>query len=357
MNTQNHIQALMAAQPISEISEDGEAPQWINLLPSGTQIATGDTRGPYFVNDPQSIIDASFSDCDRLPIDENHSIDLAAPNGGASPARGWITEMQSRADGIWGKVEWTGIGRDLVAGLSYRDISPVIVHCKDKIIQGIARASLTNTPNLKGLVSLNSQQQDTDMTFMQRMAKLLGLAEDASEDDIAKAVEQKIDDGAKDNDAVALQSSLTAIGAALGASGNDPDAILEAARGAKAQDNEQITALQASVTELQSTITTLQGTTATDKATAFVDDAIKAGRVGVKPVREQYISMHAKDPEGTEALINAMPILGPSGMTATPPNADGQTIALNAEQQILATTLGVDLEDYAKGLQAEEASQ
>ena len=58
-----------------------------------------------------------------------------------APARGWIVELQGRQDGIWGKVEWTATGRDLVAGKAYRGISPVIEHRPDNSIIAIRRAS------------------------------------------------------------------------------------------------------------------------------------------------------------------------------------------------------------------------
>ncbi|MGY6517055.1 phage protease, partial [Vibrio parahaemolyticus] len=76
--------------------------------------------------------------------------------GLSAPARGWIVALQARRDGIWGKVEWTPEGRKLVPG--YRGISPVIRHDKQSgRIDAILRASLTNTPNLSGLVTLHSE--------------------------------------------------------------------------------------------------------------------------------------------------------------------------------------------------------
>jgi phage I-like protein len=343
----------MAAQTIAP-AQGGTAPEWIHLLPGGAQVETGDRRGPYLIQDAQAIIDASFANDSRLAVDENHSIDLAAPKGGASPARGWITEMQARDDGIWGRVEWTDAGRELVATHAYRGISPVITHSKTKAVLSILRASLVNQPNLKGLASLNSQQQETDMNFMQQMAKKLGLGEDASEDDIFAAADGLNSGG----NSTALQSQMAEIGTALGVGSGDSAAILAAAKAAKSAQPDEIVALQATITELGATVKSLQAEGTTSKATAFVDEAIKAGRVGVKPQRDVFIAMHAENPERTENLINALPALGTSGMSDLPPAADKDgKISLNSEQRSTAKLLGISNEDFAKQLESETSQE
>lgn len=40
----------------------------------------------------------------KLPVDECHATDKAAPDGRQAPARGWIVQMEVRADGLWGRV-------------------------------------------------------------------------------------------------------------------------------------------------------------------------------------------------------------------------------------------------------------
>jgi phage I-like protein len=138
------------------------------------------------------------------------------------------------------------------------------------------------------------------------------------------------------------------------ASDGDAGAILAAAKAAKTAQPDEIVALQATITALGDEVKSLQSEGTNAKATNFVDDAIKAGRVGVKPQREVFIAMHAENPERTEGLINAMPVLGPSGMNELPPAADKDgKIALNAEQRSIADVLGVTHDDYAKTLASE----
>jgi len=77
-------------------------------------------------------------------------------------------ELQARANGLWGRVEWTGVGRRLLLDGAYRGISPVIKHNKAKVVLSVLRASLTNTPNLLGLVSLHgidaARKEELDAT-------------------------------------------------------------------------------------------------------------------------------------------------------------------------------------------------
>jgi phage I-like protein len=133
-------------------------PEWLHLLPSGT-IKTADGRGPYRVQDAKALMSASMAG-GKLVLDENHATDLAAPKGLPAPARGWIVELQQRLDGIWGRVEWTPEGRRMMGDRQYRGVSPVIQHNLAGTVGAIVRASLTNTPNFTGLVSLHSEGKD-----------------------------------------------------------------------------------------------------------------------------------------------------------------------------------------------------
>ncbi len=350
----------MSALDLPESASD--APEWVHLLPKGV-LATGDGRGPYHCNDAQKVIEASFAQNDRLPIDENHATDLAAPRGEPAPAHGWITEMAERTDGIWGKVEWTKSGHDLVSGRAYRGLSPVIQYDGNKQVLGILRASLVNKPNLRGLTALH-QQQDNQMDWMKFLASLLGLGEDATEDQIKVAAKAKLsakkEKAGKEADkkSEALQSQISEIGIALGLpDGADAADIAKAAKAAKggSAQPEAITALQAEISGLTKQLNAVTEATSREKATAFVDAAISEGRVGVKPLRDHYISMHMEDASRVEKEIGAMPVLnGASGMAVLPQPKDGE-IALNAEQSAVAEKLGVDPEKYAETLKTEEA--
>lgn len=331
------------------------APDWIQILPAGDVIETQDGRGPYTLKDANAVIEASMND-GPLPVDQDHATDLAAPKGLPAPARGWIVELEARggsAGGVWGRVEWTEEGARMVAAREYRGVSPVFLHTKrGGGIVRILRASLVNSPNLRGLAALHSETKAMD--FMKMLREALGLAEDADEDAILDAVRKT------KTDMEAAQASR-----------DDARAALQTAEGARDKANDALKALQASGGDAEKTIAALQSelsdtanklnalieTTSSEKATVFVDGAIKAGRVGVKPMRDKYIAMHMKNPKDTEELINAMPILGPSGAAIEPPADAGGATSLNAAQRNAAKLLGVSEEAYLKTLQAEQEEE
>lgn len=325
---------------------DGDgAPDWLHLLPAGL-VRTIDGRGPYRVGDVQQLMATSIAG-GKLPLDENHATDLAAPKGGSAPARGWIVELQNRADGIWGKVDWTGPGRRMAEDKEYRGVSPVIAHDRDGVITAILRASLTNTPNLAGLTALHSQEGNS-MDLLARLIEALGLDAGADGDAVVTAIKKLKDAGSGQAVATALQSALAPIGAIIGLQSTaDAAAVLAGVQQLKAGagDGAAIVALQAELTDVTNRLNAAVDNQARDKAVAFVDGAIGAGRVGVKPVRDEYVAMHMADPARAEKLVNAMPVLkaGATVVGDPPKGADG----LDAEDRKLIQLMGLDPAAYA----------
>lgn len=353
----------VANQSISLMSADlpcidgGDVPEWIHLLPTANgEISTGDKRGPYSIRDAQRVIALSMANNARLPIDENHSTDLAAPLGNPAPARGWIVALEARADGIWGQVEWNTTGRALLQERAYRGISPVIMHDPKKQIIQILRASLVNKPNLRGLTALN---QESDMTLLERLAQLLGMDAASSENDVYGAVQSL--HAQEGGDATALQSQISEIGVALGlGEGGDATSIIEAAKKAGSVGSitpDEVVALQSEIADLTTKLNGVTTASAKAAATSFVDEEIKRGRTGLKPMRDHYIAMHMEDPARVEKEIGAMMILkGNQVQPAPPENGDG-TIALNQEQRDVAKMMGISETDFAATLKEERAGE
>jgi phage I-like protein len=293
--------ALLFSQDLPAPSDQAPVPDWVHLLPAGTQLQTADQRGPYFMTDAAAVISATFAEMDRIPVDINHSLHLAAPLGNPSPAVGWIVEMSSRDDGIWGRVEWTSKGKALMSDRAYRGLSPVITHNEHKQVLAIQAASLVNRPNLRGLTALNSE---SDMSFQKEMAKKLGLAEDASADDINTAL-----NAALKAPETALQSAVAEVGTALGmADAKEVSQVVSAAKALKetgGSANEQITALQSQISAL-----TENGKRR--DAEDFIDKAIADKAPIPSAKRDEYISMHMENPKFVEGLISDLPKLGES---------------------------------------------
>lgn len=345
-----------------DLPTEGEVPEWVHLLPAAHgEIRTFDGRGPYHVTDPAAIIAASMSgdprDENGLIIDENHSVDIAGPVGLPSPSRGKIMAMEVRDGGIWGKMKWNSAGKALLADQAYRGISPVIMHDADGVVTRILRASLVNYPNLRGLAALN---QESPMNWA-KIAKALGLAETATEDDIVAAITamQKPETKAEQQ---ALQASLTAIGTALGVTGGDAATILAAAKAKAAAGSGDIAALQSEIVtittahnDLMASHTALHAQIKREKAELFVDAAITAARPGIKPRRDYWIAAHMEKPVETEATINAIPSFSAGRLTENPAtrevSVDNNLTALNAEQQ------GRALHDRAVAFQSEQKAK
>lgn len=362
MTLAERLTALMSAQTLPDMAEANVAPEWIHLLPAGDAgvIGTSDARGPYHVTDADKIIAASFAGDTRLPIDENHATDLAAPSGQPAPARGWIVAMEARTDGIWGKVEWTAAGAELVTSRAYRGISPVIVHDKEgpKAIHAILRASLVNQPNLRGMASLH-QQQDKEMNLMDRLREMLGVAATASDDEVVSALEGKLNGT---SEMPALQSAMGEIGTALGLQADaKPADIVTAAQAATKNDDKTVAALQASnaaltstVKDLSATVTSLQSDQSEAASEAFFQTALAERRAGVNEAsKAHWVSMHQADPENAAATVAMLPKLGSSPTTLEPPAPKDGEVSLNAEQRTIAAQLGLSEEDFAKSLQSE----
>lgn len=339
----NLITALLASTALPD-SDAGFVPEWVQLLPASEgEVHTRDSRGPFLVEDADAIVAASMADADSLLIDECHSTDTAAPNGGAAPARGWIEAMEVREDGIWARVAWNSSGRALLEDRAYRGISPVILHDKAKRVVRILRASLTNTPNLRGMVALNTE---TEMSLIERLAALAGLSGEVTEDTVITALETQLAQAS-------ANAEISAVGVALGLADDAAaaDVVVAAQSAVTVEEHEALRQ------ELNSAVTQLNELTegaSRSAAETFVDAEIAKGRAGLKPVRKRYIAMHMEDPEGTAELISAMPIV--RGPLPKPSPTGETTTALNAEQAQVAARMGISEEAFLKALNTQETA-
>lgn len=346
--------ALAASAALPAVGSDGVVPEWVQLLPVAKgEVATFDGRGPYHVEDLSAIIQASMAWERGIPIDENHATDLRP--GHEAPARGWITELQARDGGLWGRVEWTAAGRALVADKAYRGISPVLmVDPKDKrTVKLIPRASLVNVPNLRGLAALN--METSRMEGMSKIAEKLGLGADATLEQILAKIGTMSEKSDAKPDA-ALQSALTEIGTTVGLPTGTPDAIVAAVK-VKAAGGGDVVALQAELTSVKGQLTELQSERKRSASEAYVDGEMKKGRTGITAAsREHLITLHMSQPDQAKAIIEAQPIVAPTTVipAITPPTDKDGNVQLNAEQLQAIELLGVKPDAFKKTL-AEEA--
>jgi phage I-like protein len=325
------------------------APEWVHLLETGANV-TNDGRGPFIAKDITAIIAKSLANSvdGKLPIDINHSIDVAAPNGGPSPAVGWIVELQSRDDGLWGKVEWTAEGQRLLADKAYRFLSPVLFHEKN-VVTWVARASLVNLPALHGLAPvLNSNQPNMEfdiMEFLIALLAILGLPETTEQDAALASVK-----ALKTDKAALLASVAKTVGAEETAT---QEAVLLAVKDLK-DPAKFVPADQ--VQKLSSQLDKLVKSTAKEKAELCIDAAIAAGKVGVKPLRQHYIDRHMADAAAVETELAAMATLK-SGTIIQPRVAADGAVLLSAEELEVSKQMNLSPEAMIKTKAAIEAQK
>jgi phage I-like protein len=312
-----HIASIHAALPDAATA----APEWVHLIPAG-EFRGQDGRGPYRLGDAARVIAAS-----RLPLvlDENHATDLAAPAGQAAPARGWIVELQARADGIWGRVEWTPSGRQLLAERAYRGISPVFTHAKNGQVGALLRAGLTNVPNLPQLATLHHEDPET-MDLLAELRALHGLPADA---DAAAALHAcRTAQEAATGHAMALNSIAAAAGLPPG---QDASALARAIQ-AQRQEAGDVARLREELVSLQAQLAADRAAQARERAERFVDDAIRAGKPIPKALRDHYVARHAEDAASVEKEIGAMVSIHAGGIAAPPPEVPGEDPTAIARQ-------------------------
>ncbi|MBR0100297.1 MAG: hypothetical protein IJP90_11370, partial [Treponema sp.] len=154
-------------------------PARIQILPAGKEIVGVDGRR--WKNSDPAALCAKMNASSRVTvkngcvIDENHSTDLAAPNGGEAPAFGWFRNFTTEADGsIWADVEWNSRGQKAVSEKEYKYISPVFTRDKDGNITEILRAALTNNPNLDNPALNSSQETEEEKNMDKELCAALG---------------------------------------------------------------------------------------------------------------------------------------------------------------------------------------
>lgn len=365
-----------------ELPAGATAPEWVQLLPYGT-VSGRDGRGPYTLRDAAHAarVIAATTAYQRgadLPIDYDHQLLFVQQNGQPALASGWIKELAARADGLWGRVEWTAAAAARISGREYRYLSPVFRHAPDGTVSRIVAAALTNTPNLE-LTALASSAlfHDNDEDLMneelKKLLAALGLAETTTMEQLVAHCQ-----GLKATVSAVTEASKT-LAPAVGKAADAPPADIIAAASAtltglaavlktEPTGEKLAAAAQAmaaggtaatpdpakyvpigALKELQDQVAAMSQSLAADKASAAVAEAKKAGKIS--PAMEAWASEYAaKDLQGFTAWCSAAPaIVTPAGKSSTAKApAAGDTHGLTDDELAVCSQLGLSAEDYAK---------
>lgn len=336
----------------SKEMEVGGAPEVISVLPLGhVKSAKGefDVDGESFSAMKAQIAQRGVD----LVVDYEHQ----TLTGEQAPAAGWVKELFLSDGQIKARVEWTDRAKAYLENREYRYLSPVItVRKADGKAMGLHSIALTNTPaieHMEAIVnSLNFEGgQNTMNEFMKKLAALLGLGEDATEEQVAEALKACVEENkslkesaaeaakqqpAEDDKVVANKAVCELLGLKAGAATADVAAAIMALKGGNIGG-----------VNLVEQVKSLEAKLADRDAEEAVELALKAGKI--TPAQRDWAKGYAlKSLDDFRGFVEKAPQVVPMGTVG-----GSEPLALKNEELDEATLLvckqlGISAEDVKK---------
>lgn len=333
---------------VMTLTADGKLPEWIRVLPLG-EVGLSDGREAFSVDQTavETIVQGFKARGIDLVIDYEHQ----SLNGERAPAAGWIKELQSRPDGLWGRVEWTAQGGEYLKNKEYRYFSPVLrLDPETRRPTALLHLGLTNTPainRLKPLVAKaiteipakKAKTQEAAKAMIEKLKQLLGISGDQGEGEILALAEKrfKLADTAQ---------ALPEIAVAVGLEVTATPAQVKGAVLALKQGADQLAGLQGEVAALKAE-------SAQAKAAGVVDEALKAGKL--QPSQFEWALEYAgRDLEGFKTFVDKAPRIVPVGqdLKILKDNPAGPA-GLTADELAVCKQLNLTPEAFAAQRQAQ----
>ena len=332
--------------------EVGGAPEVISVLPLGHVTSA---KGEFNV-DGESFSAMKAQIAQRgvdLVVDYEHQ----TLTGEQAPAAGWVKELFLDDGQIKARVEWTDRAKAYLENREYRYLSPVItVRKADNKAMGLHSIALTNTPaieHMEAIVnSLNFEGgQNTMNEFMKKLAALLGLGEDATEEQVAEALKACVEENkslkesaaeaakqqpAEDDKVVANKAVCELLGLKAGAATADVAAAIMALKGGNIGG-----------VNLVEQVKSLEAKLADRDAEEAVELALKAGKI--TPAQRDWAKGYAlKSLDDFRGFVEKAPQVVPMGDVG-----GSASVALKADEVDEATLLvckqlGISAEDVKK---------
>ena len=335
----------------SKEMEVGGAPEVISVLPLGhVKSAKGefDVDGESFSAMKAQIAQRGVD----LVVDYEHQ----TLTGEQAPAAGWVKELFLDDGQIKARVEWTDRAKAYLENREYRYLSPVItVRKADGKAMGLHSIALTNTPaieHMEAIVnSLNFEGgQNTMNEFMKKLAALLGLGEDATEEQVAEALKACVEENkslkesaaeaakqqpAEDDKVVANKAVCELLGLKAGAATADVAAAIMALKGGNIGG-----------VNLVEQVKSLEAKLADRDAEEAVELALKAGKI--TPAQREWAKGYAlKSLDDFRGFVEKAPQVVPMGTVGGSAMAEvGEQPHLHLET--LLNGQPVDPKDYLK---------
>lgn len=309
--------------------EAAAAPDWIQIFPAGPKLATVDGRS-FAMSDPQAFVDAQRTAAGQpILVDFDHLSAFAPDEGGDQTAAGWIEELEVRDGQVWARVVWTVRAAEQIADKQWRFVSPEFrANTKTGEVAILDAVALVNRPAFE-MAALARAHNQSGVTDMKAIAIALGLAEDATEQQILTAIQKQSSD-LETARASATPSPADFVPRA------DYDSVL-----ARAQTAE---------TELASAASEARAA----EVETFLAAAVKDGRIAPAS-KAHYVSLALGSEDGFEQvkqLCATLPkVVEESDLDDLSVSPKG---GLTEEQRELCGQLGLTEEEYAAQLAREQ---
>lgn len=291
-----------------ELSDSPVIPTEIHILPFGR---IHHDMGDFEVT--KEMVDEIIANKyeDDIVIDYEHQ----TTKGTEAPAAGWIYELVKKATGLWAKIkEWTPRAAEYIRNKEYRYISAVIDPLHEDHRTGeqkgwyLHSVGLTNVPWVKGMVpitmkhGLNNLSKSEEQLMFEKLKKLLKLKDDATEDEVIKAIGKIIE--AKDEPKpIASKEVLEVLGLKDDATLDNVKEKVKALKDESKQDPDPEKYVLKS--EFDKTAKALKDVTdklAMKDRDARVSKALTSGKI--TPAQKEWAEAYAlKDPEGFDAFV------------------------------------------------------
>lgn len=328
-----------------EVEIDG-APEVITVLPMGH---VKSAKGEFDV-DEESFAAMKAQIAQRgvdLVVDYEHQ----TLTGEQAPAAGWVKELFLDDGQIKARVEWTPRAKEYLENREYRYHSPVItVRKSDNKAMGLHSIALTNTPAIEHIDpivnSLTFEGGQDNMDFLKEIAKLLGLGEDATEEQVSEALKACLEENKtlkesaeaakqqppESDKVVANKEVCELLGLKAGAPTADVAAAIMALKGGDGLA-EEVKALKEKLADRD--------------AEEAVEMALKAGKI--TPAQRDWAKGYAlKSPGDFKDFVEKAPQVVPMGDVAGSGNVALKSNEPDEATMLVCKQLGISAEDVKK---------
>lgn len=344
---------------------------WVQVTPCGSFRAIDgrpENVDAWFIdaNSAKAVIERFNARTNEKVIDYEHQTLNKEKNGQPAPAAAWFEKLEWREGvGLFGLANLTKKASEHIENKEYRFFSPVFAYDqKTGVVQDVVMGALTNYAGIDGMqplaalttlaaeIFLSTTPEELPMD-LKKLLEALGLAENATQEDILKAI-KALQESKETKADEAVAAATAKISQALGITSTKPDDVIEACTALKTAATANATpdlrryvpidALQATQAELAA----LSAQVNDEKVENSVKQAVVAGKL-LPSLVDWARDLGKKDYAALSAYIEKAPTIAALTSTQTggqQPDPNNHNLT-QTELQVAALT-GLAPEDLAK---------